>query len=164
MSEPKASRPYMPGYGLPSADSGRGLLPFSWAEERLSRARNYFLSTVRPDGRPHMMPVWGVWLDGVFFFSTGRESRKASNLARSPACVLCPDDAEEPVVVEGVAEEVTEGSVLAPFLDAYEAKYNWRIDTRQGPLYVVHPCVVFGLIENAAEFAGAATRWTFEEG
>jgi hypothetical protein len=56
---PKASRPYMPGYGILDAKSGSGLLPWSVAVERLTEARNYWIATTRPDGRPHAMPVWG---------------------------------------------------------------------------------------------------------
>ncbi len=166
MSEPKRptpepSRPYMPGYGVLDANSGAGLLPWSWAAERLSNARNYFVSTTRPNGRPHTMPVWGVWLDDVFFFSTGRQSLKARNLAASPDCVVCPDNAEEPVILEGVAEEITDDSVLRPFIDAYKQKYDWQLDPSQGPLYVVRPRVAFAFLENASDFPGSATRWTF---
>ena len=67
----KVSCPHMPGYGVLPAEEGRGLLPFEWASERLVRSRSYWVSTVRPDGRPHLMPVWGVFVDDVFTFSTG---------------------------------------------------------------------------------------------
>jgi hypothetical protein len=57
MPEPRASRPYMPGYGVQGPEGGSGLLPWAWAEERLGRARNYWVTTLWPDGRPHSMPV-----------------------------------------------------------------------------------------------------------
>ena len=57
MTQPKASRPHMPGYGILDANSGKGLLPWSWATERLAKARNYWVATTRPDGNPHAMPV-----------------------------------------------------------------------------------------------------------
>ena len=81
---PNASRPHMPGYGLPKGT--KGLLPWGWAEQRLKKSHNYWITTVRPDGSPHTMIVWGLWLDGRFYFSTGRQSRKARNLAANPAC------------------------------------------------------------------------------
>ncbi|HSH78315.1 MAG TPA: pyridoxamine 5'-phosphate oxidase family protein [Herpetosiphonaceae bacterium] len=61
-----------------------------WAEarERLKQAEVYWLSTVRPDGRPHVTPLLSVWLDGALYFCTGRDERKAKNLARNPHCVL----------------------------------------------------------------------------
>src|SRR2546427_4666203 len=67
---PLASRPYMPGYGLPAADKGEGLLPWEWAVERLTESHNYWVATTRPEGRPHVMPVWGIWVESVFYFST----------------------------------------------------------------------------------------------
>ena len=74
-AEPKASRPDMAEYGLLDEHSGTGLLPWSWAAERLAQSRNYYVATARPDGRPHAMPVWGIWLDDVFYFSTATGSR-----------------------------------------------------------------------------------------
>ncbi len=61
MTEPEASRPHMPGYGIAGPDEGRGLLPWTWAEDRLVRSHDYWLATVHPNGAPHVMPVWGVW-------------------------------------------------------------------------------------------------------
>ena len=89
----------MPGYGLPKGKEG--LLPWTWAEQRLKRSHNYWISTTRPDGRPHMMVIWGLWMDGAFYFSSGAESRKARNLAKNPHCVIGTEKADEAVVVEG---------------------------------------------------------------
>ena len=73
--QPKASRPQMAGYGVP--ESLEGALPWEWAEERLSKSHNYWLTSVRPNGAPHTMVVWGIWLDGAYYFSTGATTRKA---------------------------------------------------------------------------------------
>lgn len=61
----------MPGYGILGPDQGSGLLSWAWAQQRLSESRNYWVCTVRPDGRPHVMPVWGVWDAGELWFSSG---------------------------------------------------------------------------------------------
>src|SRR5438067_13657629 len=71
---PVASRPHAPGYGI--SDDAKGLLPWSWAEERLTKSRQYFITTVRADSRPHTMPVWGIWMEGAFWFGTGRKTQK----------------------------------------------------------------------------------------
>src|SRR6516225_7501049 len=92
----------MPGYGIVGAGEGDGLLPWTWAVKHLAGSRNYFLSTTRPDGRPHVMVVWGLWLDDTFQFSTDKTSRKAKNLTHNPHCVVCPEGADEAVIVEGV--------------------------------------------------------------
>lgn len=160
---PQASRPHMPGYGILDADAGRGLLPWSWAAERMAKSHNYWVATTRPDGRPHVMPVWGVWLDDGFYFSTGAGTRKAQNLAANPRCVVCSECADEAIIVEGVVEEVTAQSLPPQFKDAYVEKYKWDVDPSEGGIYVVRPRVAFAFIENADDFAGSATRWRFSD-
>jgi nitroimidazol reductase NimA-like FMN-containing flavoprotein (pyridoxamine 5'-phosphate oxidase superfamily) len=155
---PRASRPRMPGYGLPR--SRKGLLPWAWAERRLVRSHNYWLITVRPNGRPHAMPVWGIWVDGAFYFSTGRESRKARNLVRNRRCIVCNERADEAVIVEGEAREIRSPEVLARLARPYHAKYKpWKLDPALGPIYAVRPRVVLAVHEK--RFPDAATRWRF---
>jgi general stress protein 26 len=152
----------MPEYGLAPADGGAGLLPWSWAAERLEQAHNYWMATTRPDGTPHLAAVWGLWLDNAFHFSTGGRSRKARNLAANPRCVVTPDHAEESVVVEGIAERTTGRSSLSRLLATYRRKYGSGFpDPEQNPVFTVHPRVVFGIIEHDPEFTTTATRWGF---
>jgi hypothetical protein len=94
----------MPGYGIVGPTQGSGLLPWSWAEQRLVASRNYRVASRWPDGRPHAMPVWGVWHDEAFWFFSSRRSRKARNLAADPRCVVTTENPVDPVVVEGTAE------------------------------------------------------------
>jgi hypothetical protein len=155
----------MPGYGIVAEGEGDGLLPWSWATERLAAARNYFISTVRPDGRPHVMVVWGVWFDDAFWFCTSRDSRKARNLAANPRCVICPDDGDEAIIVEGTTAELaaaTHGDgAHARFVAAYMAKYKHDMSERGEPIFVVRPVVVFGQIE--ATYTKSATRWRWDD-
>ena len=155
---PQASRPYMPGYGLPKGS--RGLLPWRWAQQRLARSHNYWIITSRPDGPPHAMIVWGVWEGGRFYFSTGRKSRKARNLASNPSCVVCTEKAAEAVIVEGTAHEVREQGAIDRVAPAYYRKYKpWKLDPDMGPVFEVLPRVAFGLREKTFK---AATRWLFD--
>src|SRR5215216_6104607 len=121
---PKAERPFMPGYGILPADQGSGLITWAEAERRLTVSHDYWCATVRPDGAPHVMPVWGVWLDGRLWFSSGLRSRKARNLAADPRCSLTTDDTQNPVVVEGRAERVADAARIAAFVAAVNAKYE----------------------------------------
>ena len=161
---PIASRPQMPGYGLP--ESAKGLLPWKWAEQRLRKSHNYWITTVKPDGAPHTMVVWGLWLDGAFLFSTGSQSRKAKNLDKNPHCVLCTEKAEEAVIVEGVAK-IAGVAVRREFLKKYKPKYNFDMSgmekdilAMKEPVFAVRPHVVFGLYEK--KFMSSATRWKFK--
>ena len=155
----------MPGYGL--SEGKKGLLPWTWAKQRLKKSHNYWITTTRPDGAPHTMVVWGLWLDGVFIFSTGRQSRKARNLAENQLCVLCTEHAHEAVIVEGIAE-LAEVPLRREFLKKYERKYNFDMSgfkqdilSKKEPVFVVRPRVAFGLYEK--DFIGKSTRWNFTD-
>jgi hypothetical protein len=155
----------MLGYGLPK--NARGLLPWEWAEERLRKSHNYWITTVKPDGTPHTMVVWGLWMDRAFLFSTGSKSRKARNLAVNPRCVVCTEDAHEAVIVEGIAE-VADVPTRREFLKKYDPKYHFDMEGMEAdilsmkePVFAVRPRVVFGLYEK--KFIGSATRWKFGE-
>ena len=161
MTEPKASRPHMPGYGILDAESGKGLLPWKWATDRLTKAHTYWVATTRSDGAPHVMPVWGVWLDDSFCFSTGSQSRKARNLAENPRCVIACEVDQDQIMVEGVAEVIAGTELTRRFAADYGPKYDWDMEGFDEPVYAVHPTVVFGFTTAAGEFTGTATRWTF---
>jgi nitroimidazol reductase NimA-like FMN-containing flavoprotein (pyridoxamine 5'-phosphate oxidase superfamily) len=154
-----ADRPQAPGYGILPQEEGSGLLDWNWAAERLLRSHLYWIATTRPDSRLHAMPVWGVWLDDVFYFSSGRQSRKVRNLTRNAHCVVSVADGTDCVVVEGEAEEVSPGPLHAAISDAYLAKYQSDLSELGEPIYAVHPVVAFGLQES--DFVGSATRWKF---
>ena len=163
-SEPKASRPHMPGYGLPRGT--KGLLPWKWASQRLTKSHNYWIVTARPDGRPHLMVVWGMWMDGEFYFSTGRRSRKAQNLATNSNCVIGTENAADAAIVEGVSHEVMDIPLRRKFLADYQRKYKFDMSAfkadilnRKEPIYAVRPSVAFGLEEKKT--LNTATRWRF---
>src|SRR3972149_4391760 len=114
--QPEASRPHMPGNGREGATGRPGeRFPWSRAARLLESARNYWVCTTRPDGRPHAVPVWGIWLDGTFYFSTGRQSRKARNLAANPHVAVHLESGSEAVIVEGGAGGGTDPAPPAPF-------------------------------------------------
>ena len=165
MSEsPRASRPYMPGYGVLGPEDGGGLLSWAWAEEQLNRSRTFWLATHWPDGRPHVMPVWAMWHAGRLLFSSSNGSRKAQNLANDPRCVLTTEDPRNAVVVEGVAELITRREELEDFLAAENSKYATTygfemVDPAVNSCFRLRPVWAFGVRED--NFTGSPTRWTF---
>src|SRR5436305_12473360 len=108
--QPRASRPFAPGYGL--SEDSKGLLAWSWVKKQMGNCRTFWIASVHPSNRPHVMPVWGVWVDDAFYFSTGRKSRKGRNLSANPACTITTDDGANAVIVEGIAEEVKNDTTL----------------------------------------------------
>src|SRR5438132_14336766 len=109
MAKPHASRPYMPGYGLPKG--AKGLLPWSGAEHLLNKSHNYWIATSRPDGTPHVMVVGALWLAGTIYFSTGSKSRKAKHLDRNQRCLICTERAYKAMSVEGEVEKVRDAAL-----------------------------------------------------
>jgi hypothetical protein len=157
-TQPKADRPFAPGYGIVGAKEGNGLLPWVWVARKMNSCRTFWLATIHASqGRPHTMPVWGVWLDNAFFFSTGRKSRKGQNLAVNPACTIANDDGEEAVVIEGVATEVKDAAVFGRIAAAYKKKYKMDPRGMGEPIFRVRPKRVFGFVEKT--FPQSATRW-----
>jgi len=114
----------MPGYGIQPADAGSGLLPWDWAETKLLASHDYWLGSSCPDGRPHLMPVWGIWMKEGLWFSSSAGSRKARNLLADGRCTAATDDALNPVVVEGLAELRNGADDRRSYLDAMNAKYS----------------------------------------
>jgi general stress protein 26 len=111
--------------------------PTVWADARrdLADAEVYWLSTVRPDGRPHVTPLLGDWIDGALYFCTGANERKAENLAQNPHCVLttgCNALDGVDLVVEGLAAIVSDKAELRSVADTYESKYGPHLATPGG--------------------------------
>lgn len=101
--------------------------PWSVGREQVIGADTFWVSTVRPDGRPHVTPLIAVWHGEALWFTTGPEERKARNLADNPWCVLTTGRAEFgglDVVLEGAAEQVTDDGELEPVAEAFAAKYG----------------------------------------
>jgi len=156
--EPEASRPTVPGYEFSAKKTG--LLPWKWAADRLKKSRQYWIATTRPDGAPHLMIIWGLWLEDAFWFSTGATSRKARNLAGNSKCVIGTDNAAEAVILEGTVELVNrQDAELKKFARAYEKKYKWDVQEMAQPVYRLRPRIGFGLYEK--KFEQSATRWVF---
>ena len=163
-STPRASRPGPRDYFL-AADNGSGLLPWGHVTEAMSQAKNYWVATSGEGGRPHCMPVWGVWLEDRLVFSTSPVSRKARNLAKNPFAVVHLESGDQVVVVEGRVREVRGRERLEGFLEAYNPKYAWDFTMDQlahGGVYEVTPDRAFAWLGSRGEaFSGTATRWVF---
>jgi uncharacterized protein YndB with AHSA1/START domain len=157
-----------PRYSAADATAG------SWAEarQRLADAELYWLTTIRPDGRPHVTPLIGVWLDGALHLCTGTHEQKARNLAANPRCAVTTgtnslSDGYD-LVIEGEALRVTDDAELARIAGAYPAKYGpgWAFTARDGHLhgtggpavaYRVTPVTAYGF----GKTTPSQTRWTF---
>jgi hypothetical protein len=165
LRKPTSSRISAPGYGFP--EGTKGLLPWTWAEQRLKKSHNYWITTITPTNppKPHTMVVWGLWQDGRLIFSTGSKSRKAKNLEANSNCIIATEHAHEAVIVEGIAE-VADVAARRKMIPAYERKYKFDLSNMKDdllsmkePVFAVRPQTVFALWEK--HFQNKSTRWQF---
>jgi len=124
-----------PRYGDASATAP----PWGDIERLLVDAQLYWITTVRTDGRPHAVPLVGVWHDGAFAFCTGSQEQKQRNLDSNPHVAVITGsmgakgwDSGKDVVVEGMAARVTDAESLQTLAEAWFAKYgdDWRFEVR----------------------------------
>lgn len=144
------------------------------AREELARAEVFWLTTVRPDGRPHVTPLLGVLSDDALHFCTGPEERKARNLTGNARVALVTGSNSLhgglDLVVEGEAVRVTDDAELRRLAGLYEAKYgsDWRFEAHGGLFHHTHgggralvfrvtPVTAFGF----AKAPYSQTRWRF---
>ena len=166
-TQPRVSRPHFPdGYGTPPGDAG--LLPWSFVEERMTQAKNYWVCTAQPDGRPHATPVWGVWVEGRLFFDGSPQTRRGRDIRANPAVSVHLEDGDQVVILEGnalILAGAPEPDLAQKISRAYCAKYeamgyapapdSWD----GGGLFVFTPKLGFGW----TRFPDDTTRWTLDD-
>jgi hypothetical protein len=164
---PVSDRPHMPdGYGVP--DGAHGMVEWAEVEARLERATVYWMATTRADGRPHVVPRWGVWTEHAFFYDGSPDTVHARNLQRNPACTLHLEDGSQAVIIEGAAQrsEPVSSDLGVLLSRAFHSKYAelgyspepdaWS-GTDAGGLLVFRPHKAMAWFD----FPGDVTRFTF---
>jgi hypothetical protein len=163
-----------PAATLDGRFSSPGATAMPWAEAlgHLESAEIFWLTTVRPDGRPHVTPLLAIWLEGALYFSTGETERKAKNLAHNAHCILTTGgnalNEGFDLVVEGDAARVSDEATLQRLAERYLAKYGWQFTVRDGALhggegniaqvFAVTPTTAFGFGKGEPF---SQTRWRF---
>jgi general stress protein 26 len=158
----------------PFSDPKATATPWARARGILEKAGVFWLSTVRPDGRPHVTPLVAVWVDGSLYFCTGPDEVKAKNLARNARCILttgCNAFRKGlDVVVEGEVGVVTDEPLLRRLVAIWKRKYDdfWQFEVRDGAFHhEAGKALVFKVAPNKA-FAYSrgrvysATRYRFQ--
>jgi hypothetical protein len=153
-AEPKPSRPHIPDYGIPT--NIEGTLPWSHVVERMESARNYWVGTASQNGRPHAVPVWGVWVEGSLYFSGGPDTRWMRNLAANPQVAVHLESGDDVVIIEGVVEQITDPNqpLVSRIDQASKAKYGMGGGV---PCWALRPRLAFAW----SKFPDNATRWLF---
>ncbi len=129
---------------------------------RFAAEKSYWLAT--QGKQPHCMPVWGIWQQASFRFSTHPNSKKAANLRQCPFACVHLANPEAVLIMECNVEQVIEDHALQAFVDDYNPKYNWQFtkDEVRGGVFALTPYKAFAWADGEGErFSNTATRWTF---
>jgi hypothetical protein len=157
---PIASRPKIPPeYGIPK--DKQGLLSWSHVTERMTQAMHYWLGTVNADGRPHVTPVDGIWLDDKLYFGGSPQTRHNRNLSANPAVTIHLESSEDVVILHGDVQLQTPDRALALELTKASAqKYGYGPspeEYEQTGVYIFQPHTAFAW----KQFPRDVTRWQF---
>ena len=158
MQIPDPERPQMPdSFGFSIEDYPFEPMSWQWVTEQLQTARNYWVATTRPSGRPHSVPVWGVWVDDAFHFATDLKGVTARNLIENPESVVNLESGDEVVILEGRFElHDSTPSIQA----AFSAKYDMPWGAEETiPVFTLS--IKKALAWTEADFPSTATRWRF---
>jgi hypothetical protein len=156
----KVTRPQAPRmYAFGKNDAP--FLPWSHAEERLIAARRYWLATTRPDGRPHVTPVWGVWVDAALYIDGPPITTWGRNLKANPALSVHLESGEDVVILEGEIEDLTTDPALGSrIVEAWDAKYGRLTPDPAGQgIFRLRPRTARAWSSESLE---DGTRWTFD--
>jgi hypothetical protein len=137
------------------------LLAWAGVSERLAEAARYWLATVRPDGRPHVVPTDGLWLDDLMWFGGSAETVHHRNLCGNGAAAVHLEDGRHAVIVEGRARLTTPSAEQARRLAARsKSKYGFASppDAYLAPIWMLSPTRVLAW----SNFPDDATRFRFD--
>jgi uncharacterized pyridoxamine 5'-phosphate oxidase family protein len=169
--EPQADRPWLPAsYGIAKVEEG--MLSWEHVNTLLGNALNYWIATTNSDGRPHVRPVWGAWVDNTLYFDGSPETGWGRNILRDPRISVQVEAGDDAIIIEGVIVEVPKGDdeliekLLASYRPKYMPKYNYdhvneADGWRERGLFSLRSTKIFAW--NVANFGTSPTRWLFNE-
>jgi len=164
MQTPKITRPKLPkGY----ADNPTSFVTWEWVAEQLTEAENYWLASVRPDGRPHVVPRWGAFIDNKLYYDGSPETRHAQNISQNPHVTLHLENGYKVVIMEGTSKPAEKPGLefakkLSQIIISKYASQGYSPEPTQwdeGGLYVFTPkqCLAW------TSFYENPTKFLFEE-
>jgi hypothetical protein len=143
-------------YGTPHR-----VLTWTEVEQKLVASKTYWLATARRDGRPHTVPVDGIWWEGALYFGGDPATVHVRNLRTNPRAVLHTESGESPVIAEGVAEwHRPNPDEISSLVEATQTKYGYPVswDSYRAGTWRLAPVLVLAwnvLYEDATRFTFA---------
>ncbi len=159
----RRERSGMQDYGIHESEDG--MLTWSWVSAEMAKSRNYWICTTRPNGNPHAVPVWGIWMNETLYFGSSRSSRKSRNVTHNAQTVVHLESGDDTVILEGILLELNDDALLKRINQAYKEKYPPYDPTQSDPdpgtvMYHLKPQKVMAWLET--DFPRTAARWIFE--
>jgi nitroimidazol reductase NimA-like FMN-containing flavoprotein (pyridoxamine 5'-phosphate oxidase superfamily) len=159
MNPPKITRPKFPkGY----VDNPASFVTWEWVAAQLIESKHYWLCSVRPDGRPHVVPRWCVYVDGKIYYDGSPETRHARNIEENPHVSLHLESGEKAIILDGTSRpaEKPTPEFAQRLVEAYrkyeELGYSPKANQwDEGGLYVFTPrqCIAWTIFfENPTKF------------
>jgi len=157
-SDPIAERPWMPkGYGVP--ENSEGLMAWGDVRPTIEATKIYWIASVRPDNRPHAIPIWGAWVGDVYYFEGGSDTRWGRNLQANPAMVVHLEQGNLAIMIEGRYAKVDlDAATCKQVIAQFAAKYApYKPEENCSGWHSMRPDVAFAW----EKFPGDATKFRF---
>ena len=152
--EKKRERLDIKDYGI--SKERQGMLSWSFVEEQMLDPKQYWLSTTKPNGLPHAIPIWGIWFESKLFFGGGPNTQNRKNLEHNSNIVAHTESGSNVVIIEGSVKIEEKEDVIQEIIKLYKEKYDmdhpppfWRVDPKKVLAWKID------------EFADTPTKWIF---
>ncbi|MGB9754275.1 pyridoxamine 5'-phosphate oxidase family protein [Roseiflexus castenholzii] len=147
------------GYNIP--ETKETLLSWDFVSEHMSQSRHYWICTIFPDGRPHVVPVWGIWFEHRLFFEGSMQTAWDKNISHNPHIAVHTPDAEKVVIIEGTAHIIQDDEIDHETWNILDRTFQQKYQIDKGSPYIsVHPKRVLAW---DGEGLTTMTRWLFNE-
>lgn len=146
------------GYKMPA--SRENLVSWEFVARQMTQSRHYWISTVFSDGRPHVVPVWGIWHENRFHFEGSMQTAWGQNILKNPSVAVHLPSADQVVVIEGTAYIIQDDEIDADTWNKLDSTFQSKYQVDKGSPYIyVQPRRVLAW---NGENLTTMTRWLFE--
>jgi general stress protein 26 len=147
------------GYKMP--ETKEYLVSWDFVSEQMSQSRHYWISTVFPDGRPHVVPVWGIWFENRLHFEGSLQTAWGKNLLNNPQIAVHLPSADKVVMIEGTAHMIQDDEIDDEMWNLLDSTFRTKYQVEKGSPYIyVKPQRVLAW---DGEELTTMTRWLFDQ-
>ena len=147
-----AMRPSIPEYGI--AEKEEGMITWEEVNQYMDESKNYWINTTKTRGNAHARPIWGIWLENIFYFGGGQKTQNIKNLQANPHITVHTESGEKVVIIEGIAETFHDDKLHGVLSEAYKKRYDMY---HPPPFWRVIPKVVFTW--NMGDYVNTPTKF-----